>query len=280
MGDLLSSQVGRALQIALPIGMGDLLFARGQLDTVAGNYPELQVGFATKLLGLRSADYRSFATAFARLLFSEAPYHLGPALDDPVSTPLRLLKQYGAEPTCPRLAPLLCLGHPPRLGRPYLVLHTKVRALDRTLYLAVRDEFLDLLVRLSQRYTLVLLGERELEPHADYQRLGSDFIYSIYRDLVTRLPLQDRTFAGFGSPPDRLAQLQHDCCVMRDAALSIHMGMGGAFCLAAAVGRVLSYRDGTPFFFVDRAFGEEQQPNGLVTRHWPRFRAGLEALGT
>jgi len=263
--------------IGLPTGLGGIIFLQAHLSAVKDRYTRLRLGFAPDTLRCRPLEYLPFLVEFARTIFVGEPYEVEPDLRCPLTTPADMINEFGIEPRRPRLASELCRGLDPGYPRPYLVLHTKARLLHHNEYVAVREALFEELTKLSGRYAIVALGERVVERNAEYQELGENSVYSIYEDAKSRLQLVDATFPAIGVTPPDLSRLRQDCLVMREAKASIHLGLGGGLCLAAAVGNVLCLRSHYPFYF-DRVFTKGRYPGSLVTEDWSEFREALREL--
>jgi hypothetical protein len=106
----------------------------------------------------------------------------------------------------------------------------------------MHDGFIAALRKLSQRYQIVVMGEREIEYNEEYRYHGEAHIYCIYEDLKQHLPIVDLTVPKLGLTSPSLRKLREDCTIMRDAKCCIVLGHGGGPCLALAVGQVLGFR--------------------------------------
>jgi len=241
---------------------------------VAHRYERIRIGFATETLRLRAPEAQQFSMDLARLIFHRPRFTIDPTVGSPCASPRYLYDVLGAVPTCPELSTELCAGESLNIG-PYIVLHTKSRMLHRNLLSVIRKRAFDLLRRLAGHYRLVLIGEQQLADNPDWKSLG---VYSLYEEFVAELPVLDLTVTRLEGVDDRMRQLRQDCLIMRDAVASIHLGMGGAACLSMAVGRSLSFRDATPHFYCDEAFGEREHDRVLCTRNWKRFQEALIRL--
>lgn len=265
------------LAVGLPAGLGGIIYLRASLDAVAVRYDEIRIGLCSETLALRSDGYGSFLLGLARLLFSQPPYVVDAVGRYGLTTGESICRQHGVKLKRPRIDECLCQGKPIAALGSYVVLHTKVRLLRLSEYHRIKDELFDLLRGVGRNYQLVLLGEREVEYNREYKGFGKDHVYSVYHDLVGALPVADRTFPRLGITPPDLARLRQDCLTMRDSRASVHLGRGGAWCLALALTDVLCYH-GEQRFALQELLRDEARPGTTVTNEWPKFRKSLVEL--
>ena len=62
------------LSLALPLAVGELIYARASLDAVKRQYRTIRINLAWQWLGERDTGYTPFVESLARLLYSEPPY--------------------------------------------------------------------------------------------------------------------------------------------------------------------------------------------------------------
>jgi len=268
----------RVLKIGLPLGIGGILYLKAHLDQVKDEFEEIEIGFGRGLIPMRSEEHEAFWLELARLLFQETPYTVKPEFRCGMTTARHIIQGHGAKPCRPRLAGILCDGVPYWGKHPYVVVHTKVRGLLRDEYKSKREEWLAAVAELSRYYEVVILGEREVEETREYCDLGPGSVYCIYEDLRgATFRSVDLTFPAFGLCAPDLHKLRQDCVLIRDSTASVHMGLGGPWCIATSVGDVVSYH-GSREFYLQRIFAGDPFERTVVTGDWDRFLEALEQL--
>ena len=260
----------------IPIGIGDLIYIKGMFEPIKHEFSSINFRFHKELITAYHKDvaHFQFLEEFGKLLFGEAPY----IVDDSPSSFLRLeqMMNLGITPHKPELASLLCVGTPLEIG-PYIVINTKVREMPQShLREQIRD-FWTLLNKLSEKYKIVILGEKVIEMNPEYEVYTSDNIYSLYPHIynnVDKDKLVDLTVPALGITAPNLKHIQQDCLIMNQAQLVINFGIGGGFCLATAVANTIGYRyDNDPV--ADVVFSKTY-PNAVITKNWSNF---LQTLG-
>ena len=262
------------IAINVPIGLGDLIYLKAMLDPVKHKYDKIKIKFHREIVGFYNinSEYNKFLDDIGALFFSEKPYELTNEPGIPFYGMVSVCNDNGITPIKPHLPHLLCKGTPVDVGGDYLVINTKVRYLDRQELDKIIMTFWTQLNRLSQRYRIVILGEREVELHRGYEELGSQHVYSIYNSIRENIPadrLVDLSIPALGKTAPSLQQIQQDCLTMSRAAFVVTLGIGGGFCMATAVANTIGYRtDNDPI--ADRVFAREYS-NAIVTKDWGYF---------
>jgi hypothetical protein len=265
------------LRATLPVGLGDLIYAKALLEPVKHRFERINLTFNQHLLSTHDANYPAFIDGLSKILFTGHPYRLI-ARNYPHIGATQIASIYGLTPQKPDLGHLLCKGMPLNIGSEYIVLTTKIRWLKRHQYHEVRDRFFDLINRLGVKYKVVLLGEKVVERNEEYQHWGEDEIYGVYQDIVDRVhpdKLLDMTIPALGITSSDLTQFQQDCLIMQGAKIVITLGIGGNFSMATAVANTVGYRrDGDEL--ADIIYAREY-PTAKITKDWNRFRQILES---
>ncbi len=263
----------RIFQSSIPIGLGDLIFIKGQLDTFKSNFDLIKIKFHTELIEKfrdNGPGYDLFLSEIAKLFFSEAPYQI---TEEPLPfrSQIEICNDYGLPSTKPDLKHLLCAGDSLNIG-PYIVLSTKIRYLPRTVFNQHAPELWSILRELSKKYKIVVLGERVVEMNAEYRHHTAEHIYSIYEDLIQNIPqeaLVDMTIPALGISSPELSKVRQDCLILRDSEFVITFGVGGNFCMAVATANVIGYRDDDEIT-AERVFSKFY-PDVKVTKDWNQF---------
>lgn len=267
----------KTLELTLPLALGEQIYARAALDGVKHKYDHIRVSLNWEQLPLRAPGYRSLVEPFAAALFMDDPYSFHPTETFPYQT-FETLHKSGIRARLPWFPQLLCAGGVTRPDKPYLTINTKVRFLGRPTFDGIKKPVFRELKRLSEKYTILLLGERRLCRTGEYEQWGPEAIYSAYEDLVSEVPAQDRTFQAFGTNNFSLNRLRRDCALMRGAKLNILFGIGGPLAMALAVGHALAYHHCDCFPYINDLFAEAQGKNALVTTDVHAFLDRLRAL--
>lgn len=259
-----------SLKISIPIGLGDILYVKAMLDAIKNNYNEIRLKFNRELIEScrLNPNYNHFLNEIGLLLFSTPPYILTEEFEIPFFHLASLCKQ-GIDPVKPNLGYLLCKGNPLQLEQKYIVIVTKVRDLSRNNFNIKSHEMWQLIRKLSNKYKIVILGERKLQINAAY---NESCFYSIYSDIKNNIPIEniiDLSLSTLEIDIPQLSQIQQDCLIMSKAEFVLTLGIGGGFCMATSVGNTIGYReDEDPI--ADIVF-KKQYDNVIVTKDWSQF---------
>lgn len=246
----------RKLSFWIAAGLGDNILLRMALDTVKHNFDEINISHNVDIVNeYRDGDpkYFKFLDDVGTLLFSEPPYNFNHNKYDIIYT-YNTYKALGIVIKQPKLDHLLCKGVSLNLNQEYIVLTTKIRTLPKQVFYNLAPQFWKILTALSQKYKIVVLGEREMEGP-----MPND-IYSIYNDIIANLPkdsLIDLTVPALGVTAPELSKIQQDCLIMKNAKFVIANGIGGNVWMAAAVANTIGFR-----------CDEEQIINLIVQSEW------------
>lgn len=256
--------------ITTAIGIGDIIYLKAALDQIKTQHKEIKIHLALGLINWtqRDQEYTNFISQFANLLFSEPPYQIvsdGPEFKSMVE----VYREHNLQQPKPDL-PILGEGNPLEIG-PYLVMTTKNRYIDRGSINFV--QLWSTIQKLTYKYKLVVLGEREVEMNQEYRNDTSKYVYSIYSDIIANVPndrLVDLTIPALGIQSPNLTQLRQDCLIMKNAISTITFGIGGNFTMANSVGKTIGYRIDKEAC-ANAIFDGENYPHNMATRNWEHF---------
>lgn len=263
---------------SIPIGIGDLIYIKAMFEPIKHEFSEINLKFHRELISRfqRDETYNIFIDEFGELLFGMDPYKLDGG-DFPYCSLSEMVSAHGIIPHKPELSHLLCNGASLNLGVPYIVINTKIRSMpDSHLEEKIRD-FWNLLNKLSDKYKIVILGEKVIEMNKEYEIYTDKHIYSLYEHIYNNIPkerLIDLTVPALGITAPNLQHIQQDCLIMNQAEFVINFGIGGGFCLATAVANTVGYRYDDDLV-ADRVF-DRIYPNATVTKDWSVF---MDKLG-
>lgn len=234
--------------VKLNLGIGDILFSRAILDNQKNNFEKFIIS-----PNLDSYNWSrrptfediEFTLNFFKLVFNKPHYVIdGPNKD----YPLRYLHTFtsldGFDMIKPSLADDVCEGKPLDIGK-YLILNMRIKELPLPMFAPQSKEFFDVLNKLSNKYKIVLVGERKIPPWPEnniYVNMKGGSMYSIYEDIINNIPKEnivDLTYDNYDDITDKLKDLRQMFVYLRDAYYNITLGCGGGFCQALAVGNVI-----------------------------------------
>jgi hypothetical protein len=279
----------RAIDIgAIPTSLGEIINFKYHLDLVKDNYDEIKLGFAKGLwdnaLHTESVDWvhrkilwEKFLTDIGQLFFSTSPYIIDPCPTVWRGSVEMLVPYLGISPQKVELANLLCKGESLNLLDKYIVITTKVRHIDKTVLFSLLNQFWPLLNKLSDKYKIVILGEKQVEMRKEYDLIKNE-VFGIYNDIITNVPsdkIIDLTVPALGETVSDLSKIQQDCLIMNEAEFTITFGVGGNFCLATSVSNMaIGFRaDNIPF--TDIIFNDKEYTNAFITKNWSHFISKL-----
>ena len=86
---------------------------------------------------------------------------------------------FGLTPTKVELGHLLCAGEPLNLGEEYVVITTKVRHVNKAIFLPKSIQLWKVLKEISKKYKIVILGERVVEMRREYDCITHE-VFGLY----------------------------------------------------------------------------------------------------
>lgn len=277
----------KSLQISIPLGLGDLIIIKTQLDTVKHEYDLIEItpykALYQQCLHTEDAGWPArkilwdkYLADVGKLFFSESPYKMSD-INYPYMSTENMIKQLNLTPKKPELAHLLAKGKSLELDAPYIVLHTKARHINKQILYPNIIQLWDLLKKISNKYYIVIVGEKVVEMRKEYEGLKNE-IFSLYEQMITNLPTNrviDLTLPALSETVSDISQIQQDCLIIHEAAASITFGLGGNFCLSTAVAKMaIGFR--TENFWLTNAVFTQEYSNAIITKDWARF---MRALG-
>lgn len=278
----------RTVSALIPIHLGELIVAKSHLDTVKDQFEKISLCFDQdtwiRYFDIESPDWdhqklqwNQYTQDIGQLFFSEPPYVLSSDPKDHIlyHTCNQLVAEQNIQPMKPELGHLLCQGAPLDLGEEYIVITTKARSVDMKKLRSLSVQFIAQIKRLSQKYKIVLLGEKVVELRKEYRfEEHHDRIFSIYDTVVNNIPqdrLLDLTVPSLGNTAYNLKHIQQDCVFMRDAKFVITFGCGGNYMLSLASSKMsIGWRD-DDFGWSNVLFEGKEYPNAIITRNVSRF---------
>lgn len=258
-------------------GIGDNIMAKCYADQVKDRYDQIYFTHHAPIVQKQKNNdpkYWQFLKELGLLFFSEKPY-----VYDRGQHPFRdaggLISDFNITPVKPQHSQykhLLCKGTPLNLEEEYIVITTKLRYFDKPTFYRLSPQLWKTLRKLSEKYKIVILGEREVEMCQDYLFHGENQIYGIYEQIITNLPedrVLDLTIPALGITSPKLSQIQQDCLIMSLAKFVITLGVGGNFCMAMATANIIGYRiDNEPV--ADIIFSQNHS-DAVVVKDWNIF---------
>jgi len=120
-------------------------------------------------------------------------------------------------------------GLKPIIDEPYIVITSKIRTIQRGEFNSIKDEYFSNLKKLSKRFKLVLIGEKERH----VAKGGPAMNMCIYNDIVkSGIPFDDKT-VYINRAPD-VKSLIPDITYIKHAKAVITIGNGGHYCIGMA----------------------------------------------
>lgn len=258
-------------------GIGDNIMARSYADQVKNNYDQIYYTHHAPIVEKQknnSPEYWKFLNDIGNLFFSEGPYIYNKGQFSFRSAE-GLIQDFNIIPTKPQrhtFVPLLCKGSSLNLGQEYIVLTTKLRYFDKSVFYKLSPKLWKVVKELSKKYKIVVLGERVVEMCQDYKDHGENQIYGIYEQIIANLPadkLLDLTIPALGITSPTLSQIQQDCLIMNEAKFVLTLACGGNFVMAMAVANMIGYRiDNEP---IADAIFTKQYLDAFVSKNWDEF---------
>jgi hypothetical protein len=269
----------RIYQTNIAQGIGDNIQARSFIDQVKDQYDRIFITHHAPIVQKEknnSPEYWKFLHEIGELFFSEPPYIYNQG-QYPFRDAGHLLRDFRVEPQKPQLKSYLCKGSALNLDQEYIVITTKIRYMERSLFNNISSQLMEIIRQLSLKYKIVILGEKEVEMCPDYLSYGINKIYSIYNDIKSNITnnILDLTIPVLGITSPTISQIQQDCLIMNQAKFVITLGDGGNLYMAAATSNVIGFRsDNDPI--TDKIFSKTYS-DALVVKNFNDFADKLRS---
>lgn len=265
------------LELSISLGMGDIIYMAAALNAVKDKYDEININANWELADVykNNHKYADFSYELMKKVFDkkininkEGKYKLI-AMTDGLNPNII--------PTLPRFLKQLSGEQKPLTGN-YIVITTKVRQLNKNIYNNVKSQFLDTIKELSNKYNIVILGEREVEINYEYSQYNNKNIYSIYNDIKSNIKnnVIDLTIPKLGIQIPTFDKLEKDCAIMGGARSVITFGCGGNFALALSTAQNVIGLRSDNYTFVDSII--KQHDNMEITFNIINFLSSLKSL--
>jgi hypothetical protein len=271
----------KQISTSICLGLGDNIVARIIFDTVKHEYNLIKISHDKNVIRHHKngdSAYLKFLDDIGTLLFTEPPYIFDHNAYQAIHT-LNTVKSLSVPVTKPKLQHLLCKGTPISIDEEYVVITTKIRAISRKKILPMLIKLWKVLQKLSTKYKIVILGEREVEKNVEYGHF-MDLAYGIYDQIITNLPTDrviDLTIPALGVTAPTLPQIQQDGLIMQRAKFIITLGLGGNVWLAATAGnKVIGYRNETDNDYAADIILNPNFTSAKIFKNWDEFIKTLE----
>lgn len=274
----------------IPTSLGEIINFKFHLDTIKNNYDQIKLGFATGLwndaLHTESSDWAArkilwekYLADIGQLFFSESPYVIDPNPTIWGGSIESMTERLGIMPQKVDLNQLLCKGESLKLSNKYIVITTKIRHIDRLTLQPLLDQFWIILKQLSEKYTIVILGERLVQMRKEYNPIKNE-VFGIYDQIINNISADqiiDLSVPALGETVSDISKIQQDCLIMKEAIFTVTFGVGGNFCLATSVSNMAIGFRADNITFTDIIFHEREYPNAIITKDWNRFMRALRS---
>jgi hypothetical protein len=264
-------------------GIGDNIMAKCYADQVKDRYDQIYFTHHAPIVQREknnSPQYWNFLHEVGQLFFTEPPYVYNQG-EHPFRDGEGLISDFNIVPQKPQVSQykhLLCKGTSLNLPEEYIVLTTKIRYVERSFFNQIEPQLWQTIKELSNKYKIVILGERQVEICQDYLYHGINQIYGIYPEIIKNVPANrvlDLTIPALGITSPTLSQIQQDCLIMSEAKLVITLGLGGNFCMAIATSNVVGYRRDNIKCAND--IYDQKYSDAMVSKDWNEFITAIKS---
>lgn len=231
------------LRFSTPSSIGDLLYIKAMLDNSKNKFSKVvlsrRMDLVTGEYG-RTNEYSEFAEGLMKLLFgNDSFYELVRHQFDFMHFE-DLNRKYQLPYLKPCFESWLPIKTELPTSDPYIVISTKTRYLEKSSFFKILRPSLESI----KNQKIVLMGEKKMVNFKEYEK--NPTIYSIYEPLVQELKslkvdFIDNTFEEFNKP--NLESIRKDCYKLHKAKCVISYGVGGLFCLATSIGKVIAFSE-------------------------------------
>jgi hypothetical protein len=271
------------LDVSIPTSLGEIINIKHQLDSIKSQYSQIRINFGTGLwaqcLHTDAPDWKhkeqlwqKYLTDIGQLFFSESPYIIDRNAHFPFADMGVMARNLRLIPQKAELGSYLCKGTSLDVGSEYIVMTTKVRNLHKNVFDPKSPQLWDMLNKLSTKYKIVVIGEKEVERRREYP--DPDDIYGIYDQIITNISknnMIDLTVPALGETVSDLSKIQQDCLIMKEAKFVITIGIGGNLSLSGAAATMsIGFRaDDLDYFNV--IYDNKEYANAVITKNWDHF---------
>jgi hypothetical protein len=277
----------KTLSLSIPTSLGEIINSKWHLDTVKNQYAIININFNTSIWDVclhtealdweyKKSLWNKFLDDIGNLFFSERPYLINRKINYPFFDVGRLVERLNIFPQKAEMGYLLCDGYSLNLEEEYIVITTKARQLNKSIFFSKSPQLWNVLYKLSQKYKIVILGERLVEIRKEYGDGAA--VFSIYEQIIVNLPndrILDLTVPALGETVADLKDIRQDCLIMKEAKFVITLGVGGNFCMSTASSNMsVGFR--TDDLEFTNAIYKKEYPNAIITKDWSYFIQTLE----
>lgn len=276
------------LELCVNSGIGDSLAPRILFDSIKDRYDEIRVCHSKQVFQHfreNNPKYLDFLNELGELLFTQKPF----VFDHVDRQPTNHVQMYATlvQEKCVAVRPnldYLCSGEPLQTDRPYIVITTKVREIIDKFFYPLAPQFYQTVNKLTDKYQIVLMGEREIERNREYSLpIRMHDIFSIYQPLINSLKdkkIIDLTVPALGITVPDMTKIRQDMLIMKNAKAVINFGIGGNLWLSAAVANTIGFRNDHwfPTAQLTDMICNPQFPSVFLTKDWSEFIAKLDNL--
>lgn len=278
------------LETNICVGLGDFICMKGQIEPFKDRFERIILTCDPGILTeFKKGDMKfiQFLKEYGNFFFGQPPYEL--IMDTSftvrgvnwkkIKGQQGICRDYGMPLVKPNLKNILCRGALLNLNEEFIVITTKHRTFTRRYFDKIGPRFWEAMNKLARKYRIVILGEKIVEQSREYKDHGIENTYGVYQDIIKNLPadrILDLTIPALGITPPNLAQIRQDCMTMHQAKFVVMLGIGGAFCMATAVGNVIGHRmDGDGL--ADELYDGKVYPDAFITKSLNDFIEKLES---
>lgn len=262
------------------VGIGDHLFLRIFMDGIKDQYDKIAITHSKPGMAFwhnNDAARWDFNLKLGQLVFSEPPYVLVPNARFPFYPNARIINELNKKPVKPNLD-CLCVGTSLNIDK-YVVLTTKVRHIAAHDLEAAKVKLTPALQRLTNKYIVIISGEREVQRTKEYEaECNKLIVHGLYDYFVSVLPKErtlDLSIPALGVTCSTMPKLQQDCLIMKEAEAVINFGIGGNLWISTCVAnRTIGWHNDADTT-MDLMQG---YPNYQVTRDLDQFISFLDKL--
>jgi hypothetical protein len=230
------------LRIKTCVGIGDLLHLKQLLDDMKNNYSSVEISLDHEIIRSYKSNYDEYLTFINSLfikLFSEPPYKICEDINSKTYSPTILARNFSQTPRIPNLEKYFCENNNKTED---IIILTKIRGFHRENYEKIKTAFINLLNKISKNRKIILVGERNIGANREYDIHGIEYIYSIYKDLISNInSFEDKTIEELGFTSPNIDNFYKDCNILNQAKAVICLGSGGNVSMAMATSNIVNF---------------------------------------
>jgi hypothetical protein len=224
------------MNFKLTSGIGDAIVCKPFILTLYQN-EKIGIYLDKKQISLfRNDKFYSFNESFLKFIFYENFFEIH---SNEIDLNVQNVFDFRNEPTIKKFENIDTSTDLKTINDEFIIINTKIRNIEIIYYNEIKNQLIDEIGGLKNRYKIVLMGEKVVEPNRENEvHVGS--IFSIYSDLKS-LCDYDYTIDGYGVSEPNFNLLKSAINFYDNAKYTLNFGSGGNVWISSLRGNTINY---------------------------------------